>query len=766
MGFFLPGENMRFNTGNPVEPNGSSAPQDLYDNGGIADLFVNGAALSVLDRLQRPRKSLAGMESAFADLLLASGFETLHLKYVAGTPLGVARQTQLIDYNGSVYRVKLPSAFPLQLTGVWASDEPKLVDVGDVAIRQALGNLSDPTQGAGMIGRGIQAVVSFAQLRTLPKTSLAKVAVFQGDMYYLDAADTTSVDNGGTVAVNPVDGARWKIPYKGIVRPRMFRGVGDGTGTDWAALTAATAVIRANGGGVLDLEGSNITYTPDRPWKLYSNMNIVGKAYIIPKAGFSSDVVFPTYGTEAPQRYNTLAYFNDGTHADDPTNFGYRGLTIDDGVEFYGNYLCENGLILEGITNFRVSARFQQFNSVGLYPKYYCWGGRINAHISSCRARLLKLGEAANGIDLNGLQAYGDADDPDYLVEIVGDNNGINLAGAFIEKGKNGILWSGPTGPSSISGVDFEDCIGVLLTVDGTGLTDRAAGPITVTGSFLEAGSRIVKAINAVVIVQGCRVRDTPVAFEAVGPRSRVYDIANEMTGVAARSIGFVISDIVVSAGRKQINHLPNFLTSSVESYGIENNSYSYNQEVMVNGLSFSSQVIDDASKRMLSSSTWETRELRAGAVYGVMGLRLDYLSGSKSVVPRSDNDHTLGTAALRFGTIFTGSAVSTSDARHKTEVRGLTDAEIAAAKDLGKEIGAYRWIAAVDEKGEKAREHIGMTVQRAIEVLASHGLDAMSYGFICFDKWDDGDLYSFRMDGLLAFIAAGFEARLAKLEM
>ena len=133
---------------------------------------------------------------------------------------------------------------------------------------------------------------------------------------------------------------------------------------------------------------------------------------------------------------------------------------------------------------------------------------------------------------------------------------------------------------------------------------------------------------------------------------------------------------------------------------------------------------------------------------------------------PGADNTQPLGATNRRWSQLFAGTAtISTSDAREKTEVRQLSAAEIAAAKGLAKEIGAFRFLAAVAEKGDSAREHIGMTVQRAIEVMESHGLDPFAYSFICFDEWEDGDRYSFRFEGLLAFIAAGFEARLAALE-
>lgn len=152
--------------------------------------------------------------------------------------------------------------------------------------------------------------------------------------------------------------------------------------------------------------------------------------------------------------------------------------------------------------------------------------------------------------------------------------------------------------------------------------------------------------------------------------------------------------------------------------------------------------------------------------------LQIKAAANNYTVAPGADNAQTLGDAAARWSVVWAGTAtISTSDAREKTEVRQLTTAEIAAASALAKEIGAFKFLSAVAEKGDAAREHIGMTVQRAIEVMEAHGLDPFGYSFICYDKWDEtpeapaGDRYSFRESGLYAFIAAGFEARLAALE-
>jgi hypothetical protein len=205
-------------------------------------------------------------------------------------------------------------------------------------------------------------------------------------------------------------------------------------------------------------------------------------------------------------------------------------------------------------------------------------------------------------------------------------------------------------------------------------------------------------------------------------------------------------------------------------------------------------------------------------ALAGALDFRDDDANASRiiitsggNVLAGSDNAATLGGASNRWSEVFAGNGtINTSDAREKTKVRSFTDNEIAAAKDLSKEIGMFQWLEAVEKKGkDKAREHVGFTVQRAIEIMEGHNLDPMGYGFICYDEWKDefidiaaveavegveeviedgvvivegveaveaqeakrlktkeaGNRYAFRYDQLNLFIARGIEARLTALE-
>lgn len=207
----------------------------------------------------------------------------------------------------------------------------------------------------------------------------------------------------------------------------------------------------------------------------------------------------------------------------------------------------------------------------------------------------------------------------------------------------------------------------------------------------------------------------------------------------------------------------------------------------------------------------------------GVTGL----VAGAK-LYPEIDNSYDLGDASFRWAVVRAGTGtISTSDARTKTEVVAMSAAEIRAAIRMASEIGSFQFLDAVALKGEdKARRHFGLTVQRAMAIMVEEGLQPERCAFICHDSWAAidkpatwktipavmrwvapsavlladgtpaapatyeveeqareildspaesraaGDIYSFRTDQLLLFIARGqaarqdaLEARLAALE-
>lgn len=188
---------------------------------------------------------------------------------------------------------------------------------------------------------------------------------------------------------------------------------------------------------------------------------------------------------------------------------------------------------------------------------------------------------------------------------------------------------------------------------------------------------------------------------------------------------------------------------------------------------------------------------------FATNGGTIRWLVKPEGLIPYADNSYSIGSGSNRATTVFaTTGVIQTSDGRLKTSVQRLRDAEIAAASAMAAEIGTFQWLDAVTEKGsDGARLHVGLTVQRVIEIMRTHGLEPFRYAFICYDAWNAepgrpavaakpglfdedgneieqavpgsaavpercaGDRYSLRPDQLALFIARGQEARLAALE-
>lgn len=163
-----------YDTGNPVP---SADAYDRHDNTRVFDALLNTLDLSVTGRTGRQLKSWAGYGEDFNQFLINSGFEPAHLTYVDGSPLTVNRPTQLIDRAGSVYRIKMPQTLPYVLTGTWATDSSKLVEVGDQPLREELAAPSGATRIGYDGGTTVQTV----------KDRLGKV-VMATDYTFLKAA--------------------------------------------------------------------------------------------------------------------------------------------------------------------------------------------------------------------------------------------------------------------------------------------------------------------------------------------------------------------------------------------------------------------------------------------------------------------------------------------------------------------------------------------------------------------------------------------------
>lgn len=137
---------------------------------------------------------------------------------------------------------------------------------------------------------------------------------------------------------------------------------------------------------------------------------------------------------------------------------------------------------------------------------------------------------------------------------------------------------------------------------------------------------------------------------------------------------------------------------------------------------------------------------------------------------PIGDGSDNLGGPSNRWATVYaTTGTINTSDAREKTDIRPLAEAEMRAAKRCKGLIRAFRWRDAGLHGGQT---HFGVIAQDVIEAFAVEGLDALEYGVVVHDEWDAraavvrdgveiepareaGDRYGVRYEQLLAFVIA-----------
>lgn len=107
------------------------------------------------------------------------------------------------------------------------------------------------------------------------------------------------------------------------------------------------------------------------------------------------------------------------------------------------------------------------------------------------------------------------------------------------------------------------------------------------------------------------------------------------------------------------------------------------------------------------------------------------------SLAPFTANTQTVGTAALPFNQFFAqNTAISASDARLKTPLETMTDAEEAAFLEINELAMKWKWLERVSEEGDDARWHAGPAVQAAAAVMEQHDLDPFAYSAFCYDSW------------------------------
>ena len=757
---------MAFNTDNPI---GSTSSKDLSDNARNLDYLVNGEDTSYPDRKGVLRKSWKGMEgehnadqvrrkaqfdnaqservTEFNDFLESSGYET-PVDYAPG--INVARPTQQVRYLLEIYRPK-DDALPF-VTSNFAADEAKWISNGQNSLRQ---ELAEP-EGGGMLGWERNALtVAVAVAPTIKRA--------------MDATPVSLWEFIGSITYKPdlTDMSTW----------------------DWSPAFNAMYRYIADTYTQAGLRYGKSAYIPGGTYKTFADV-------ISPRTGIATigegpltsviEVASNSTATWAFLARNEVPSGNMGGTC--LINLGINcagvnvgGLNIEDA---YDNVVLDNVRISRVHAlkiGLRLGPRTDGFPGMSLSQTITARNLFVykNAGASTVPPIVLIKVQEAQFIGCKSWAgSYGGAGRGNTSAWYLEDCRSVHLQDCSAVGAQNfGVEVRAQTKTSDgihFTNMLYENCNGTLKTSS----SNAAAFPLKTCTHTLP---RLEYPISG-----GYDLGGLYESIVDVGPLLATLQADTDQNRIFAQRLQNV-TDLAVGLKRNVVDAHPNTLDSYCGS----------SREIRIVRpstpmMSLGTTTSADYTYWEYSKSEVADNGFRQGVNKGGIFIPLFRGDDTRSFIgPARDNALSLGHPAFRAAVIYsvTGT-INTSDAREKTPIRKLTQAEVAAAIELSAEIGVYKWLDAVAEKGEEARGHVGMTVQRAIEIMEFHELDPFGYGFICYDEWDDsyetaqaeykeidgetvlvkpedlrlispaGNRFSFRMDELSLFLMAGAHAQ------
>lgn len=211
----------------------------------------SGVGASVLS--QAEYEALADLSSGYPTGILPR--QKLNKTLRQSTLMSAVLAQLIVDGGTSVEDTMSVDALTLLLKNVIASSGASSALQADLAS-------TDPMKGSQLVYGVGRVVATITELRSLPKTKTPRafVIAYYSDMpggggaYRLDPADTTSVDNGGTVIV-ALDGGRWKLVHNNRIHVAQFGARGGGDDAASAIQACATALVALPGEKEMLLHG-------------------------------------------------------------------------------------------------------------------------------------------------------------------------------------------------------------------------------------------------------------------------------------------------------------------------------------------------------------------------------------------------------------------------------------------------------------------------------------------------------------------------------
>lgn len=246
-------------------------------------------------------------------------------------------------------------------------------------------------------------------------------------------------------------------------------------------------------------------------------------------------------------------------------------------------------------------------------------------------------------------------------------------------------------------------------------------------------------------------------------------DIAFFLTGTS----NFADSGYSSVADVKTILGLKSAAYTESSAYAAAGHTHSY---LPLSGGTLTGTITSNVNNIIKRNVTDDILSLRGGTDVS-NGARFELYGGTRSVNPGSflltasiDSSTYKQLLGKPDGTLTWGgqSIQTSSDERLKTPLSKVPDEVLDAWEAV--ELGQFKFLSAIDCKGDASRLHLGLIAQKVKAVFDDRGLDACEYGILCYEE--DEDLWMVRYTEALAMEAVcqrrradRLEARIAALE-
>lgn len=649
-------------------------------------------------------------------------------------------------WNGSIPlggKVVAPGSTPETSGGIgsnaWES-------VSGSSLRESL----SATDGASIIGGGTYTEIRAFTGEGNKINCIGRENIFDGGngVFLLDASDTTSSDNDGTILVD-ASGRRWKREFSGDINPIWF-------GVKFDGVTPCHAewqkCIDSAKGEWINV-GSHTDYSVvAAPLTVRHHMKIRG--------------VNSSYNGSP----NSWIH---GTH----TGNIFELAETTRGMRIEGIYFSGQGCTALNSNSFYWADTILKDCSFDLSLNYGMKGQFIEVYTDKCQFGVGALGVPAHE---NWTPVFGTWTSTPFQMSNVCTFNRCRFehsksafgaliwAGAYLLNLQNCIFQYNTGGNTivltqGVTNVDFDSCYfeansgnSFLWDANREGTGTRAYGRYKFTNNYADTRDQ---AISAVISTY-----DQPIEIRRnyiFGNAADYYLTRNSNGGafetgtISAASDNYLVGGYVGkynrnqhviaggAAGRATLN-APIATTptgaASLQLVGVSNTAGAVLQ--LHNSNTVSSTDYQPTGKIQFCNggtvqhhiTGYTNREL----VFGLNGTDYAQLSASY-FAPWTDNQISAGTSSKRFTQVYAAtSAISTSDETKKSEFFDVTEAERNAALEIKASIRKFKKLDAVEKKGfDGARWHFGVGAQTVGDIMRKHGLDPDMYGFWCHDVWE-----------------------------